>query len=145
MSEKIWPEVRAAVEEIERLRARVQALEGEKQETILSARAAVEYAEHLERAAKRERDTYRDLLARVHRSGLLGEAAPELRIAVEAALGVTPAGRFGDPGIRDPGNPCEHFDPGETVGNPQCYGDGHYMCKECRHLVPEPSEESEEL
>jgi hypothetical protein len=125
-------------------RARVAALEGEVRETILSARAAVEDAELHERAAKRERDTFRDLLARVQRSGLLGEAAPELRVAAEEALGVPRVGRFGDPGVRDPENPCDHFDPGETVGNPQCYGDGHYMCKECRHLVPEEPEESEE-
>jgi hypothetical protein len=129
-------DVRALISDLRQARA-------EREETILSARAAVEDAELHARAAKRERDTLRDLLARVARSGLLGEAAPELRIAVEAALGVTPVGRFGDPGIRDPENPCEDFDPGETVAFPQCYGDGHYMCKECRHLVSEEPENEE--
>jgi hypothetical protein len=137
-------EVGALALDLRSARARVAALEGEVQETILSARAAVEDAELHERAAKRELDTFRDLLARVHRSGLLGEAAPELRVAAEEALGVPRVGRFGDPGIRDPESPCDDFDPGETVAFPQCYGDGHYMCKECRHLVPEEPEESEE-
>lgn len=42
------------------------------------------------------------------------------------------AATFGAPGVRDPDLPCKVYDPGEPSG--QCDSDGHYLCKECRHL-----------
>lgn len=41
---------------------------------------------------------------------------------------------FGSPGVRDPDSPCAEYAPGEPDG--QCESDGHYLCKECRRLVP---------
>lgn len=38
----------------------------------------------------------------------------------------------GEPGVRDTLHPCESFEYGPASGD--CWSDGHYMCKECRHL-----------
>jgi hypothetical protein len=42
---------------------------------------------------------------------------------------------FGQPGVRDPDYPCDHFEPGDPQPNNTCDGDGHYMCHECCHLT----------
>lgn len=36
----------------------------------------------------------------------------------------------GMPGVRDPDNVCEGFDPGTPAGT-ECMTDGHYLCDEC--------------
>jgi hypothetical protein len=41
----------------------------------------------------------------------------------------------GEVGVRDRMNPCELFDYGPGTGT--CWSDGHYMCKECKHLSPD--------
>ncbi len=41
---------------------------------------------------------------------------------------------FGAPGIRDPENLCDAFDPGEPAVDNRCDSDGHYLCMECKHL-----------
>lgn len=40
----------------------------------------------------------------------------------------------GEVGVRDRMNPCDMFDYGPGSGT--CWSDGHYMCKECKHLSP---------
>lgn len=62
-------------------------------------------------------------------------------IAVYDAAQAQPAHRpVGIAGERDPDHPCEEFAPGSP--NPgMCFGDGHYLCKECRHYVPEDTTE----
>jgi hypothetical protein len=39
---------------------------------------------------------------------------------------------FGQPGVRDPENPCTAFEPGLPDGD--CETDGHYMCDECTKM-----------
>jgi hypothetical protein len=46
----------------------------------------------------------------------------------------------GDVGVRDPEFRCEEFEPGKPSGS-ECFGDGHYLCQECIHLVPEKVED----
>lgn len=46
----------------------------------------------------------------------------------------------GQPGVRDTANPCVDFDYGEWEG--PCDSDGHYMCRECRHLNPNSDSEA---
>lgn len=41
----------------------------------------------------------------------------------------------GEVGVRDRMYPCEMFDYGPGTGT--CWSDGHYMCKECKHLSPD--------
>ena len=53
--------------------------------------------------------------------------------------------KVGAPGVRDPEHPCADYNP--TPGGPgTCNGDGHYLCKGCRHHVESsvPSEEHTE-
>jgi hypothetical protein len=46
----------------------------------------------------------------------------------------------GTPHIRDDDCRCVFYEPGKPDGS-QCLGDGHYLCKECKLLVPsEPAE-----
>jgi hypothetical protein len=56
--------------------------------------------------------------------------------------------RLGLPGFRDPGSPCEHFAPKpvqlRNAHRFECWSDGHYLCKECTHYVPEPVQETDE-
>lgn len=40
----------------------------------------------------------------------------------------------GEVGVRDRMYPCHMFDYGPGIGT--CWSDGHYMCKECKHLSP---------
>lgn len=40
---------------------------------------------------------------------------------------------LGYPGIRDPDSPCECYGPGR--GEEDCPGDGHYLCRECKHYT----------
>jgi hypothetical protein len=65
-----------------------------------------------------------------------GDVSDEAR-AEELAAGST----FGADGVRDPDYPCEHFRNGTPAG--ECESDGHYLCKECRELVPRDDEEQD--
>ncbi len=39
---------------------------------------------------------------------------------------------IGARGVRDPGNPCEEYEPDKINPVPhECPGDGHYLCAEC--------------
>jgi len=42
----------------------------------------------------------------------------------------------GLPLMRDPNFPCNVFEPGPRGGF-RCFGDGHYLCHECAHFVPD--------
>lgn len=57
------------------------------------------------------------------------------RDLVRRTLEIGPA-LDGTPGLRDPDNPCHMFEPGEPGGIADCYGDGHYLCRECPHQDP---------
>lgn len=48
----------------------------------------------------------------------------------------------GTDGIRDVDNPCEMFASGEPESG-RCFGDGHYICAECIHLIEWRREEME--
>lgn len=41
---------------------------------------------------------------------------------------------LGSPGVRDPDAPCSAFHPGEPLEDGDCDTDGHYLCRECRHI-----------
>jgi hypothetical protein len=46
--------------------------------------------------------------------------------------------KYGVPGIRDVNNPCESYMPGnKESGFNNCWGDGHYLCEQCRYLTDE--------
>lgn len=49
----------------------------------------------------------------------------------------------GTPGVRDADAVCEYFETElgqHERGSPgTCWGDGHYLCKECVHLSEEPA------
>jgi len=49
----------------------------------------------------------------------------------------SPRGSLGDKGVRDPEYPCPDFDPSplRLDERPECQGDGHYLCKECKYLL----------
>lgn len=55
----------------------------------------------------------------------------------------TPKAPVGLPYMRDPDNRCPIYEPRKRMPGDfrQCYGDGHFLCKECCHY--EPEEESE--
>jgi len=44
----------------------------------------------------------------------------------------------GDPFVRDPDFPCEHFEsrPWRPGDFNDCETDGHYLCRECPHKEP---------
>lgn len=69
------------------------------------------------------------------------QVSPGAVDAARATLGDTPAGRIGDPGVRDPDSPCEAYDPGkptlQTISD--CESDGHYLCKGCALFKEEPT------
>jgi hypothetical protein len=46
-------------------------------------------------------------------------------------------GAFGFSGVRDPENPCDHYDARGYSGHGNCLSDGHYECTGCSHLSPE--------
>ena len=46
----------------------------------------------------------------------------------------------GTPGVRDAAAPCSTFEPGES-GRGDCGTDGHWLCRECRHMSSEALEE----
>lgn len=39
----------------------------------------------------------------------------------------------GDPGVRDPDFVCTEYSPGKPEYG-RCEGDGHYLCRECKHF-----------
>lgn len=41
----------------------------------------------------------------------------------------------GMPGVRDPENRCDVFQPGTPGVYGDCGGDGHYVCRECSRLL----------
>lgn len=46
----------------------------------------------------------------------------------------------GLPYMRDPDHPCEFYEPVKQKiegFSAECYSDGHYLCKECKHYKPE--------
>ena len=84
-----------------------------------------------------------DLLRRVRQRDMTGEALTASEIVLDHA------GQSVGPGVfvraaerwvldhrRDPDADCDEFEPGPPSG--QCWTDGHYMCRECKHL---PSDE----
>lgn len=53
-------------------------------------------------------------------------------VIVKGLVGIPRDPRVGDPGVRDPDAPCEHYEPGSPKGTPHdCDGDGHYLCERC--------------
>jgi hypothetical protein len=50
----------------------------------------------------------------------------------------------GIPGIRDHRSRCHAYEPGPRAGF-ECYGDGHYLCRECSHFVPEEDEQLQDI
>jgi hypothetical protein len=64
----------------------------------------------------------------------LTAAFEQLNAEVEQLKAPKIPGGLGEPGIRDPENECEEFDPGQPPARGGgCRGDGHYLCKECVH------------
>lgn len=54
------------------------------------------------------------------------------------AIKASPTVPDGVPGIRDAENPCAGYEPRKPLrGDWDCFGDGHYLCQGCAHLVPE--------
>lgn len=52
----------------------------------------------------------------------------------------------GSPGLRDPEYPCEFFKPDGDITVEvlhECFGDGHYMCKECLNLTAEDPDDED--
>jgi hypothetical protein len=49
------------------------------------------------------------------------------------AAAAAPRGSVGDPGVRDPDAPCSDYAPGPGAGD--CGGDGHHLCRGCRHFA----------
>lgn len=51
-------------------------------------------------------------------------------------------GQLGDAGLRDPDAICAFFWPENTdrldLRIPECSGDGHYLCHECRNFTGDP-------
>jgi len=45
-------------------------------------------------------------------------------------------GNLGDPGVRDPDNPCTEYKPGARHPLADCEADGHYLCTGCSNRIP---------
>jgi hypothetical protein len=50
---------------------------------------------------------------------------------------VNDAQTVGDPGVRDPENPCSVYDGDGYNGDGNCVSDGHYECVNCSRLSPD--------
>jgi hypothetical protein len=61
-----------------------------------------------------------------------------IRFAYRRLKVATPRMPVGIPTIRDPDNPCDVYAPRRRMLQDfTCWGDGHYLCKECAHYEPE--------